>query len=111
VANPLATVYRLVGENRGTGCELTTLPPNGTYCDGQGRAPTIHTLSINIGKAFSLGGIREFEVLGKIFNSFNWSGHHQFTYSGANRTWGSNYAQLRSLQNPRGFQLSLRFRF
>jgi hypothetical protein len=111
VANPLATSYRLVGENRGTGCELTTLPDNGTYCDGQARAPTIHTLSINLGKSFSLGGAREFEILAKIFNSLNWSGHHQFTYSGANRTYGSNYAELRSLQNPRGLQLSFRFRF
>jgi hypothetical protein len=110
-ANPLATRYRLIGENRGLGCELTELPDNGTYCDGQARAPVIHTLSINIGKSFSLGGSREFELVGKIFNMFNWSGHHQMTYSGANLTYGSNYAQLRSLQNPRGFQLSFRFRF
>ncbi len=109
--NPLATTYRLIGADRGTGCELTNLPDNGTYCDGQARAPVIHNLSLNIGKGFSMGGSREFEVLGKIFNAFNWSGHHQMTYSGANRTYGSNYAELRSLQNPRGFQLSLRFRF
>lgn len=110
-ANPLATTYRLVGSNRGTGCELTDLPDNGTYCDGQGRAPTVHTLSINIGKYFDIGDTAEVGVTAKIFNSFNWSGHHQFTYSGANRTYGSNYAQLRSLQNPRGLQLSFRFRF
>jgi hypothetical protein len=110
-ANPLSTGYRLVGENRGTGCELTDLPDNGTYCDGQARAPTIHTLSINVGKSFALGGTREFEILAKIFNAFNWSGHHQFTYSGANRTHGANYAELRSLQMPRGVQFAFRFRF
>jgi hypothetical protein len=109
--NPLATTYRLIGADRGTGCELTTLPDNGTYCDGQARAPVIHNLSLNVGKSFSLGGSREFEVLAKIFNAFNWSGHHQMTYSGANRTYGSNYAELRSLQNPRGMQISFRFRF
>ena len=109
--NPLATTYRLLGADRGTGCELTNLPDNGTYCDGQARGPAIHNLSLNIGKSFSLGGSREFEITGKIFNAFNWSGHHQMTYSGANRAYGSNYAELRSLQNPQGFQLSLRFRF
>lgn len=110
-ANPLATSYRLVGTNRGTGCELTTLPDNGVSCDGQARAPTIHTLSLNIGKSFNLGGTSEVEVLAKIFNALNGSDHHQFTYSGANRVFSANYAELRSLQNPRGLQLSLRFRF
>jgi hypothetical protein len=110
-ANPLATAYRLVGATRGEGCELTTIPDNGTYCDGQVRAPTIHTLSLNVGKSFNVGGNREVEVLAKIFNAFNWSGHHQFTYSGANRSYGANYAELRSLQMPRGIQLSFRFRF
>ncbi|HSF19866.1 MAG TPA: TonB-dependent receptor [Vicinamibacteria bacterium] len=109
--NPLATAYRLVGENRGTGCELTTLPDNGVFCDGQVRAPTIHTMSIKVGKIFSLGDTREFEIGGNIFNVFNAGNHHQFTYSGANRSFSANYAELRSLQAPVGFQLSLNVRF
>ncbi|HSF20165.1 MAG TPA: carboxypeptidase regulatory-like domain-containing protein [Vicinamibacteria bacterium] len=110
-ANPLATAFRLVGENRGTGCELTTLPNNGVSCDGQARAPTIHTVSVKFAKIFNVGGTREFELGGNIFNMFNAGHHHQFTYSGANRTYSANYAELRSLQAPVGFQLSLGFRF
>jgi hypothetical protein len=110
-SNPLATVYRLVGDIRGTGCENTTIPDNGTYCDGQVRAPNINTLSIKIGKTFKLGGTREFELGANIFNIFNWSGNHQFTYSAANRTYSANYAQLRSLQAPQGVQLTFRYRF
>ena len=110
-ANPLATVYRLVGDNRGTGCELTDLPANGVSCDGQARAPAINTLGLKIGKIFRIGDRQELEVGGNFFNLPNSSGHHQFTYSGANRTYSNNYAQLRSRQSTRAFQLTLLFRF
>ena len=110
-ANPLATVYRLVGDNRGEGCERTTLPENGVTCDGQARAPAINTLGVKIGKIFSFGEGREAEVAGNIFNLFNSSDHHQFTYAGANRTYANVYAELRSLQASRAFQLTFLFRF
>jgi len=109
--NPLATVYRLVGENRGSGCPSTDLPANGVSCDGQARAPAINTLGLKVGKIFSFGDNQEFEIGANIFNLLNSSDHHQFTYGGANRVWSSNYAQLRSLQAARGFQLTLLFRF
>ena len=109
--NPLATVYRLVGEDRGSGCELTDLPNNGAFCDGQARAPAINTLGMKIGKIFRFGETSEVEVGGNFFNLLNSSGHHQFTYSAANRVFSNNYAQLRSLQSTRAFQLTLVFRF
>ena len=110
-SNPLATVYRLVGQDRGSGCVVGDLPANGTRCDGQARAPAINTLGLKIGKLFAFGDTQEFEIAGNFFNLLNSSGHHQFTYGGANRTWSSNYAQLRSLQATRGFQLTILFRF
>lgn len=110
-ANPLATVYRLVGDNRGEGCERTTLPANGVTCDGQARAPAINTLGVKIGKIFSFGEGYEAEVAANIFNILNSSGHHQFTYNGANRTYANNYAQLRSLQATRALQMTFVFRF
>ena len=109
--NPLATAIRLVGEDRGSGCELTDLPANGVTCDGQARAPAINTLGLKIAKIFNFGDTGEFEVGGNFFNLLNSSGHHQFTYSGANRTFSNNYAQLRSLQSARAFQLTVLFRF
>lgn len=110
-ANPLATVYRLVGSDRGSGCDEGILPANGVSCDGQARAPAINTLGLKIGKVFRFAETAEFEVGGNFFNLLNSSDHHQFTYGGANRTYSSNYAQLRSLQAARGFQLTMIFRF
>ena len=109
--NPLATAIRLVGEDRGSGCELTDLPNNGVSCDGQARAPAVNTLGLKLGKTFRFGETSEFEVGGNFFNLLNSSGHNQFTYSGANRTFSNNYAQLRSLQAARGFQFTMLFRF
>ena len=110
-SNPLATVYRLVGEDRGSGCELTTLPDNGTFCDGQARLPAVNTLGLNVGKVFHFATTQEFEVTASIFNVFNSSKHHQFTYSFANRVFSSNYAQQRNLQAAQALQLTFRWRF
>ncbi|MGH9323654.1 MAG: TonB-dependent receptor domain-containing protein [Vicinamibacteria bacterium] len=110
-ANPLATVYRLVGENRGRGCTDDILPDNGVYCDGQARGPSINTLGIKIGKVFSFAESQEFEVAGNIFNVLNASHHNQFTYANANRVFSPNFAEFRSLQAARGFQLTLLWRF
>ena len=110
-ANPLASGFRLVGENRGEGCDPSSLPDNGVSCDGQARAPTINSLGLKIGKIFRLGNSQEFEVSGNLFNLLNSSDHHQFTYSNANRTFSGNFAQLRSLQAAQAFQLSLLWRF
>lgn len=109
--NPLSSVYRIVGENRGLGCDPAALPDNGAFCDGQARAPAINTLGIKIGKIFSFADNHEFEVAGNVFNLLNSSDHHQFTYSAANRVFSSNYAQLRSLQAARALQLTFLWRF
>ena len=110
-ANPLNTAYRFVGDTRGTGCERTELPDNGSRCDGQVRAPAVNTLGVKIGKVFRFAEAQEFEVAANIFNLFNSSGHHQFTYSGVNRAFSGNYGQLRSLQASRGIQLTVGWRF
>ena len=54
---------------------------------------------------------QEFEVAANFFNLLDSSGHHQFTYSAANGVFSNNYAQLRSLQATRAFQLTVIFRF
>jgi hypothetical protein len=95
-SNPLATVYRIVGSDRG---------------ERQIQAPAIKNLGLKVSKIFSLGGTREFEVGANIFNLFNWGDFHQYTYSSANRIFSPNFAQMRSLQAPRGLQLLFRFRY
>ncbi len=69
------------------------------------------SLGLKIAKTIELGGRRELEVAANIFNLPNASGHHQYTYNGANQTWNSNYLQKRSLQSPRALQLTFVFRF
>jgi hypothetical protein len=95
-ANPLATIYRFVGEDRG---------------DGQVQAPAVKALGLKIGKRFNFWQERELEVSGSIFNLFNWGDHHQYTYSSANRVFSRNFLQLRNLQLARAFQLTFIFRF
>ena len=94
--NPLSTRYRIVGQDRG---EL------------QVQAPTVRTLGLNIGKSFRFGDVGSIEVTAKIFNILNAHDHNQFTYSAANRTFSSNFLELRSLQAARAFQLATVIRF
>jgi hypothetical protein len=94
--NPLATVYRFVGETRG---------------DGQIQAPSIKALGLKIGKRFRLGGARELEVAANVFNLFNWGNHHQYTYAGTNLLFSPNYLQMRNLQLARALQLTALFRY
>ena len=94
--NPLATVYRFVGEDR---------------ADGQVQAPTIRSLGLKIGKRFRIGGRRELEVAANIFNLFNWGDHHQYSYNSANAVYSPNFLQLRNLQTARSLQLTAIFRY
>ncbi len=94
--NPLATVYRFVGEDRS---------------DGQVQAPSIKSFGLKVGKRFRIGGQRELEVAANIFNLFNWGDHHQYRYGSANAVYSPNFLQLRNLQTARSLQLTAIFRY
>ncbi len=94
--NPLATVYRFVGETRG---------------DGQIQAPSIKALGLKIGKRIGLSSDRELELAANVFNLFNWGNHHQYTYAAANRVFSPNFLQMRNLQLARALQLTAIFRY
>lgn len=94
--NPLANIVRFVGPTRS---------------DGQVKKADVKSLGLKIAKLFELGGDRQIEVAGNFFNLPNASGHHQYTYNGANQTWNQNFLQERSRQSPRAFQLTLVFRY
>jgi len=96
VANPLSTRNRYVYRTRG---------------EGQFQAPAIHTVGLKIGKRVNLGGSREVEVAGNIFNLLNGGDYTQFTYSSAYQTWSPNFLQMRNRQPARAFQLTTVFRF
>jgi len=94
--NPLATRNRFVYGTRG---------------EGQILAPAVKTLGLKVGKIVRLGGSREFELSGTIFNILNAGYFHQYTYSTAYATWSSNFLQMRSRQNPRALQLTMVLRY
>ncbi len=94
--NPLSTRNRYVYRTRG---------------EGQFQAPAIHTVGLKLGKRVSLGGTREVEVAGNIFNLLNAGDYTQFTYSSAYQTWSPNFLQMRNRQPARAFQVTTVFRF
>ena len=95
-SNPLSTRMRFVNATRG---------------DGQVQAPAIKTLGLKVGKTIGLGGTREVELAGNVFNLLNQGNYTQYNYSGANEFFNPNYLQLRNQQAARGFQATLVFRF
>jgi hypothetical protein len=94
--NPLATVFRFVGSDRG---------------DGQVLAPAIKALGVKVGKRFGFGESRELEVAANIFNVFNGGNHHQYVYSCSHCVFSPNFLQLRNLQLARSLQLTAVFRY
>jgi hypothetical protein len=94
--NPLSTRMRFVGATRG---------------DGQVQAPAIKTLGLKVGKTVRLGGTREVELAGNLFNLLNDGNYTQYNYSGANERFNPNFLQLRNQQAARGFQATAVFRF
>ena len=95
-SNPLATRNRYVYKDRG---------------EGQIQAPAIHTVGLKVGKIIKLGGAREVEVAGNIFNLLNGGDFTQYSYNSAYQTWSSNFLQMRNRQQARAFQLTAVFRF
>lgn len=93
--NPLATRFRLVGQDRG---------------DLQVPAPTIHTVGLSVGKTLDFGPA-QLEVTAQVFNLLDAYNHNQFSYSTANTTYSPNFLQLRSRQNARTLLLRTNLRF
>jgi hypothetical protein len=105
-SNPLATRMRFTGGDVPIGANA-----NPTRGDGQVQAPAVKTLGLKIGKTISLGGSREVELSGNIFNLLNDGNYTQYNYSGANERFNSNFLQMRNQQPARGFQAGVVFRF
>ncbi len=95
-SNPLATRNRYIYGNRG---------------EGQFQAPTIHTVGLKVGKRFKLGGSRDIEIAGNIFNLLNAGDFTQFSYNSAYQTWSSLFLEMRNRQQARAFQLTIVGRF
>ena len=95
-SNPLATRNRYIYGNRG---------------EGQFQAPAIHTVGLKIGRHFRLGGSRDIEVAGNIFNLLNGGDFTQFSYNSAYQTWSSLFLEMRNRQQARAFQLTIVGRF
>lgn len=95
--NPLSTRMRFVYPTRG---------------EGQVQAPAIKTLGLKIGKVLDLGGTREVELAGSIFNLLNEGNYTQYNYNGANERFNLlNFLQMRNQQAARAFQATVLFRF
>ncbi len=95
-SNPLATRNRYIYGDRG---------------EGQFQAPAIHTVGLKVGKRVRLGGTREVEVAGNIFNLLNAGDFTQFSYNSAYQTWSSLFLEMRNRQQARAFQLTIVGRF
>jgi hypothetical protein len=94
--NPLATRNRYLYSTRG---------------EGQVQAPAITTVGLKIGKIIRLGGARDIEVAGNIFNLLNAGDFTQYSYNSAYQSWSPNFLQMRNRQPARAFQLTTVFRF
>ncbi len=92
--NPLATTWRF---------------PFGTRSDGQVRNETTRFLQLQIGRDFRFGSQTIVTSLG-IFNVFNTGAHTQWN-DGANVLNGPNWLARFNRHPPRGYQVTLGYRF
>jgi hypothetical protein len=106
-SNPLSTRMRFVRVDCPT--------PATTACLGtreeQVQAPPAKTIGLRLAKIVNLGGSRELEVAGNVFNLLNAGNYYQYNYSGANEEFNPNFLQMRNQQPARAFQLTGVFRF
>jgi hypothetical protein len=106
-ANPLSTRMRFVRVDCPT--------PATTACFGtrenQVQQPAVKSLGLKLGKTIKLGGTREIEVAGNVFNLLNDGNYWQYNYSGANEKFNPNFLQMRNQQSARAFQLTGVLRF
>jgi hypothetical protein len=71
----------------------------------------VKAIGLRLAKIVTLGGSREFEVAGNVFNLLNAGNYYQYNYSGANEKFNPNFLQMRNQQPARAFQLTGVFRF
>ncbi|MFN2446743.1 MAG: TonB-dependent receptor domain-containing protein, partial [Vicinamibacterales bacterium] len=106
VANPLSTRMRFTGGDAPIGANA-----NPTRGDGQVQAPAIKTLGLKVGKTINIGGSRQVELSGDLFNLLNDGNYTQYNYSGANERFNPVFLQMRNQQPARAFQATAVFRF
>jgi hypothetical protein len=106
-SNPLSTRMRFVSVECGT-------PPT-TSCfrsrEEQVQAPAVKALGVKLARRFKLGGARELELAGNVFNLLNEGNYYQYNYSGANEKFNPNFLQMRNQQPARAFQATAVLRF
>ena len=96
-SNPLATRIRFVYPTRG---------------EGQVRMEDVHTVGYKIGKIIPLGGGRNVEISGNIFNVFNADHYSEYARTGPNRVYSPGvFLTYTNPQTPRAFQLEAVVRF
>ncbi len=96
-SNPLATRIRFLYPTRG---------------EGQPRAPDVHIVGIKVGRRFGIGGGRNVELSGEVFNLLNAGRYTEFSRQGANRYYNpQTFQTYTNPQTPRAatFQIVTRF--
>jgi hypothetical protein len=71
----------------------------------------VNSLGLKLGKTIKLGGTREIELAGNVFNLLNDGNYWQYNYSGANEKFNPNFLQMRNQQSARAFQVTGVLRF
>ena len=96
-ANPLATRIRFYHPTRG---------------EGQVKAPDVHTLNLKVGRRFTLGRNRTFQLSADVYNLLNGGDYTEYARTGPNRIYNpANYLTFTNPQTPRAAQLEAAVRF
>lgn len=110
VSNPLSARMRFVS----VACP-NAVNAVATSCfatrEEQVQQPPVKAVGMRIAKSIKLGGSREFEVAGNIFNLLNDGNYYQYNYSGSSERFNPNFLQVRNQQPARAFQLTGVLRF
>jgi hypothetical protein len=108
VSNPLSTRLRYVTLD----CPSPPTAACYTTRDEQVMAPVVRSLGLKIAKSIKLGGTREIEIAGNVFNLLNEGNYTQYSYSGAAEKFNrNNFLSPRNQQPARAFQLTAVARF
>jgi hypothetical protein len=106
--NPLSTRLRYVRLD----CASPPTPACFATREEQVLAPPVKVLGLRLAKVVKLGGSREVELAGNVFNLLNEGNYTQFSYSGAGEKFNrNNFLSPRNQQPARSFQLTGALRF
>lgn len=107
-SNPLSTTLRYVRLD----CPSPPTAACYTTRDEQVTAPVVKSLGLKVAKTVKLGGSREIEIAGNVFNLLNDGNYSQYSYSGAAEKFNrNNFLSPRNQQAARAFQLTGVLRF